>query len=341
MPEHGIYLFAVTVSDRFEEGLGIPALPSAYGDVEAIAVDGIVALVSDYRGPAISEIPQEDVVRHLMLHQLVVETAARRDFVLPVRLGTVVSDRAALTRLLRAGGDLIRDSWKKFSGHVEIDVAVTWDLDTVLQEVAVDPDVLAAKALAEEAGTEQQSLILDVGRLVAAKLEERRTEIARALLGALGPHVRDRQNNALVNDTLVANTAFLLGAEDLNAFDSALQTVDEDLEGKYNFRRVGPLPLYSFATVHVRELGQDRLDNARRLLGLPDTYDEDDVNQWFRSLAVVLHPDANPGDTDAADRFERLVHARDDLVVACRNRGSKSDCGPVLYFTVERSAGRA
>lgn len=316
-------------------------LPSQYGEVETIAVDDMVALGCAYRGPSITEIPQAEIVRHLMLHQQVIETAARCDHVLPVRLGTVVPDEAEVSRLLRAGSELIHQTWRRFAGLVEIDVAVTWELDEVLKEVSGDPAVLSAKEAVAAAPAEQRSaLIVDAGRLVAARLDDRRAEIQRVLTAALGPHVRDSQNNALVNDTLVCNTAFLVRERDVRAFDSALQAVDSDLAGRYNFRRVGPLPLYSFATLHVRELGQERLQAAQAVLGLSGDYDEDAVDQKFRALAVVLHPDANPGDDTAADRFERLAGARADLVAACRNRGSDTSAGPVLYFSVERSVGR-
>lgn len=331
----------MAVSDRFGPLLKVPELRSEYGDVEAIVVDDMVALASDYRGPAITEVPQAEIVRYLMLHQQVIETAARRDHVLPVRLGTVVRDEAEVARLLRGGRDLIHETCRRFEGHVEIDVAVTWDLDEVLAEIAVDPQVVSAKEAAAGAPAGQRSaLVLDVGRLVAAKLEDCRAEIQRVLITTLKPHVRDFQRNVLVNDTLVCNTAFLVRDRDVEAFDAALRVVDDELAGRYNFRRVGPLPVYSFATLHVCELAPGRIEAAQELMGLFGTYDEAAVDQKFRALAVVLHPDSNPGDDTAADRFEQLARARADLVAACRNRGAGAPGGRVLYFSVERSVDR-
>lgn len=342
MSEPGIYLFAVAVSDRFEPRLAVSELRPEYDEVEAIAVDDMVALGSAYRGPAITEIPQAEIVRYLMMHQQVIETAARCDHALPVRLGTVLRDEAQVRRLLRAGSELIHHTWARFAGQVEIDVAVTWELEDVLKEVAGDPEVLSAKnAVAAASADERSALMLGVGKLVADILDDRRARIRRQLIAALRPHVQDFQNNALVNDTLVCNTAFLVREQDVAAFDAALQTVDHDLAGRYNFRRVGPLPLYSFATLHVRELGQERLQAAQGLLGLSVGYDEELVDRKFRALAVVLHPDSNPGDDTAADRFEQLARARADLVTACRNRGCDNESGPVLFFSIERSVDRA
>ena len=350
MSESGTYLFAVAVSERFGDRPVASAmrsdygaaLRSEYGEVRPQKVDDMVALCCDYRGPAISEVPQVEIIRYLMIHQQVIEWAARRDFVLPVRLGTVVPDVESVGRLLRGGSELIHETWKRFNGHVEIDVAVTWDLEQELQQVARDTDVVSAKeAVAGAPPDEQSGLIVGVGKLVAAKLDERRSEIRRILIDALRPHIRDYQNNAMVNDTLVCNTAFLVPEAGVRAFDAALEAVDSDLSGKYNFRRVGPLPLYSFATLHVRELSRDRLEAARERLGLPEDYDESAVDRRFRELAVVLHPDANPGDDTAADRFEQLARARADLVMACQMRSGDAIPGPILYLSVERTADRA
>lgn len=342
MSEAGVYLFAVGLSGRFGARPVAPPMRSEYGEVRALEVDDMIALCCDYRGPAMAEVPQVEIIRYLMIHQQVIELAARRDFVLPVRLGTVVPDEESVAGLLRGGSDLIHETWKRFDGHVEIDVAVTWDLDQELQHVAGDPDVVAAKeAVAGAPADEQSGLIVGVGKLVAAKLDERRAEIRRILIAALRPHVRDYQNNAMVNDTLVCNTAFLVSEDSVESFDAALQEVDSELSGRYNFRRVGPLPLYSFATLHVRELSRDRVEAARELLGLPEDFDEPAVDRKFRELAVVLHPDANPGDAAAADRFEELARARADLAMACRTRGTNAASGPILYFSVERSADRS
>lgn len=341
MSEEGVYLFAVAVSDRFDDQPVAPAMRSEYGPVEPVVVADMVALCSDYWGPGIADIPQVEVIRYLMIHQQVIEAAARRDHVLPVRLGTVVRDEAAVVQLLSGSSELIHKTWNQFAGQVEIDVAVTWDLDEVLGQLAGDADVLAAKgAVAVAAAEDQSALVIGVGKLVAAKLDQRRAEIRRVLIAALGPHVRDHQNNALVNDTLVCNTAFLLDEDKIEAFDAALRSVDDELLGRYNFRRVGPLPLYSFATLHVRELGRDRVGAALELLGLPPDCAEEAVDRRFRELAVAAHPDANPGDDTAADRFEQLARARADLVTASRNRGHGADSAPILYFSVERSAER-
>jgi len=53
MTESGTYLFAVAVADRFDLPADLTKLPGEFGQVRAVAADGLVALVSSYSGPAI------------------------------------------------------------------------------------------------------------------------------------------------------------------------------------------------------------------------------------------------------------------------------------------------
>jgi molecular chaperone DnaJ len=48
-----------------------------------------------------------------------------------------------------------------------------------------------------------------------------------------------------------------------------------------------------------------------KILGVPDTAPQKDVTRAYRKLARQLHPDANPGDTAAEDRFKDVSAAYD------------------------------
>lgn len=342
MSETDTYLFAVAASTQFGPRIALPGLPDEFGPVRPVVVDDVVALVSTYSGPAIQDFPQNELVRRLVLHQTVIEYLMQRDSVLPVRLGTVLDDDA-VTRLLQAQGELIGAAWEQYRDAVEIDIAATWKLEETLAELAQDPEVMAAKAAAVSvpAGSPTDA-VLDVGKLVEAKLNERRVKVESQVLEALRPHVRDLQLNQVVSDELVCNFAALVGKTSLVAFDEALHQRDVELEGRYLFRRVGPLPPYSFATVHVQRIGLEAIDAAQAMFELPASFDEVAVLDRYRSLALVLHPDVRRTDPHAPLRFEDLNRARSVLLAVCRNRidATRIPASPVLYASVERSVGR-
>jgi len=56
------------------------------------------------------------------------------------------------------------------------------------------------------------------------------------------------------------------------------------------------------------------LEQARRTLGLPVRANGVDVRRAFKRLALEHHPDRNPGDARAAERFRKICLAHEILI---------------------------
>ena len=67
-----------------------------------------------------------------------------------------------------------------------------------------------------------------------------------------------------MDDRMVANLALLLPKPASDALDRRLAELDEEFGSRLNFRCVGPLPPYSFATVEVNPPSFEAIDRARR-----------------------------------------------------------------------------
>src|SRR5262249_38094449 len=50
-------------------------------------------------------------------------------------------------------------------------------------------------------------------------------------------------------------------------------------------------------------------DDPYAMLGVPKTASQDDISKAFRKLAKELHPDLNPNDKAAAERFKKVSAA--------------------------------
>jgi len=336
-------VFAVAPADLLGPTIEVDALPEQFESVRAVVAGGLVAFVSTYRGPVIEEVPQSELTGRLLLHQQVIEQLMRTSNVLPVRLGTILEDDEAVAWLLRGSGELLRSTWEKFRDTVEIDIAATWDIGEILAQIAGDPDVEAAKSAALAASTEQRpEAAIGVGQLVEAKLHERRGELERKILEQLQPCASDMQLNAVVSDELVCNIALLVDQSRAADIDATLHRLDAELDGRYNFRRVGPLPPYSFATVHVHRIGPDEIERSLAVLELSGSFDESAVQDQYRVLALTRHPDVRTTDPSAARDFEDLTGARTTLMSVCRNRPDTSciSDSAIFHASIERSIGR-
>ncbi|MEI8081036.1 MAG: GvpL/GvpF family gas vesicle protein [Actinomycetes bacterium] len=343
MTKSGKYLFAVAVADRFDLPVDLAKLPGEFGQVHAVAADGLVALASSYSGPAIEDVPQKELTGRLLLHQQVIEDLMRGGSLLPVRVGTVLQDGDAVAALLGGSRKLLLTTWDQFRGTVEVDIAATWNLAEVLAQVSVDPDVVAAKAQAMRASAESRpAAVVRVGQLVGSKLDQRRSEMESVVLASLSPLANDVRLNAVVSDELVCNLALLVDKIKVGQIDDALYRLDSDLDGRYDFRRVGPLPAYSFATVHVNRIEPAQIQQALAMLELSADFDEATVLERYRELAMARHPDVRAAEPQAAKDFEELTAAKATLLSACRNRSSANAIAgaSVLFASIERSAGR-
>ncbi len=332
MPEAATYLFAVAAADRLDQEANVRELPAQFGPVRTIFVDGLVAIVSTYSGPTIEDVPQSELMAHLLLHQQVIEDLGHTDGVLPVRIGAVFDDDDEVERLLRGSAPVLGASLQHSRGMVEIDVAATWQIDEILAECAVDPEVSDARSAAMQGPTEVRSAAaLGVGRLVAEKLGKRRGELELRVLKELEPYAKEARPNAVASDTLVCDIALLVEQDEARHIDEALHRLDAEFDGRLNFRSVGPLPPYSFATVRVHRVTRDEIERAVALLALGSTFDLASIFEQYRQLALTRHPDVLRANPQAAKDFEDLTWARATLASVCQNL---PDCTRVPWSDV-------
>lgn len=336
------YLFAV--ADESHPGVKAPGvtLPATYAQLQSVRAAGLVAFVSEYRGPALEEVSQAELPARLLIHQQVLEALMAAGDLLPVRLGTVLPDRQAVADLLEASQSALRDALVRTEGLVEVDVAAVWDIKAVLGRTATDPDVVAARdaAMAGPAADREMAAVA-LGRLVEAKIEALRDEVAGTVLARLRANARDIVSNPVTSQDLVCSIALLMSPLEIDEVDASLHELDASLGGRFDFRRIGPLPPYSFATVGLRRIEPAVIAEAAALLGVPDTFDAQTVLDNYRELALARHPDRSR-ESDAAAAFEALTNAKATLLEVTRISGGVGRVAQaILTAEVQRTVGRS
>jgi hypothetical protein len=303
------YIYAVIPSGQ--RGIfGVGGVGDNHDEVYSIPNRNVAAVVSasplaDYRG-----LKREQAVRYLVAHQRVVETVMQDLPVLPVKFGTVLPDEAWVHRLLMQGGTLFRTTLEQIAGRVQMEVVVLWNLQKVFQEIGQEAHIAQLKE--EIAGRPAEETLVErvaVGQMVQAALEQRRAAVRACVVCPLRELAQDLVINPSMDDSMVANVALLLDQAGREALDRQLELLDQQFEGQLLFRRVGPLPPYSFATVEVQAPSFEAVDAARRLLGLGEMAAAGEIKQAYHRLAGQLHPDRNREDPEAEARMTELTQA--------------------------------
>lgn len=335
---------------------GLSGFPPRPEEVRTVAFGGLACVVSNYSGEDFASLPKETLLRCLMAHQEVIERVMQDHPVLPVKFGTVVEGEVEVRRLIQQSHSRLSHALERLTGKMEMEVAATWDLKQVLEAVGQEDEILRLKeSIARRPATEVLEVQIQAGRVVKESLDRRREVHQQRLLRSLGGAALDVQPNALVADEMVLNVAFLIEKKREEEFDEQVRKLDEALNGEVSFRIVGPLPPYSFATVEVARPSVEKLNEARRLLGLGASVSQAEVKQAFRRLAAQKHPDARGTNGQGDREFVVLRQAYDLLTAYCRGQedsdGAKTgerhfslapeDVSQAFLVSIRRASGEA
>jgi DnaJ-domain-containing protein 1 len=307
------YLYGVVPADQAKD-FGPIGLDGE--EVRTVSDGGIGIVISTAAPVAFFEIPPEKTLQYLAHHQRVLERVMLDCTVVPVKFGTFCEkarDDAEVVRILRCGGKEFAGALESYAGKAEFDVAVSWaDLKSILAEIARDETVVSMKARIDnhaEATVEQR---VRLGQLVKELLDRKNKATAERLLVTLRTKWRNIVVNPTRDDSAVLNAAVLIDRAEQAEFDRVLEQLNRSYDDRLTFRRVGPLPPYSFATAEVKTVQASRLDAARRLLGLGESASLAEIKGAYRRMLQELHPDRNTR-AGAAERLQDISAAHELL----------------------------
>ena len=294
-------------------------------------------------GPA-ADIPavrrdRAQLARMLLAHQQLVERIMPSLPVLPVEFATIAANRGRIEHCLENGAAVFAKSFAALRGKTQFEILVTWNLEAVFAQIALDPKVVDFKKALPAApnGVPSEEAGLQLGMLVKRIFEQRRADLGQRLRQELQKVAVDAVENALMDDSMVLNLAVLIDAEAGDALDACLETLDAAHDGRLNFRCVGPLPPHSFATVEVSFLEDGEIARAREVLALETVGDAEMLRDAYRRRAKQIHPDGVAGGAGGQDigalkhAYETLssyVEAGGPVVVAVRRQEPPATPGP-------------
>jgi len=315
-----IYVYAIVpaAGRQMFDGAGVWA-PEP--QVRIIRGDALAAVVGaappvDFRG-----LSREDAIHHLLAHQRVVECVMRSSAALPVKFGTTLPDEAAVVSMLKRGAAVLTAPLTELSQHIQFELIVSWRIDDVLREVAAEEAVVRLKTeIAAQAAGATNDQRLAIGKLVKESIDSRRETCRSRIVATVRSATADLVENAVMDDRMVASLALLLPTGASDALDQRLAKLDEEFGSRLNFRCVGPLPPYSFATVEVSLPSFEAVDRARRVLSLGEKAGLAEIKSAYRRQIRQVHPDlmaavpVDEGDaTRLTDAYKTLMNYAEAL----------------------------
>jgi len=276
----------------------------SWRDISAVVTD---APVVDYLA-----MPKDTLARLLVRHQQVIERVMARHTILPLKLGTCAEGEEQVRQILAQGCGTIEDALEKARGVVEVDVTATiGDFGSFLRHVSqvAEIDSLKQSLLRthEKVTVEDQ---MRIGMLMERHASQEKQRMSTEIHAALGHIAEGLKDHDLMDDRMVLNSAFLIRRDRQEEFDGRVEQLNARFDDKLDFRRVGPLPPYSFHTLEVRVPDFEEVDWARRQLGLSGEFiTVDGIKKAHRRLALTCHPDKNPGVPDIEKKFADMSRA--------------------------------
>jgi hypothetical protein len=310
--DKSLYIYGFVPNDHNDEQL--KQLESI--GVSAIPFQETSAIVSPKSMIDISQLSKEALAELMIHHQKTIESLMNMGFntIIPMRLGTFTNNSFELIRVIEKEYGLIMETTEKVSNLIEVEIISTWsDFGQIMAEIAVNPEVveMKEKSLNSETGITQADQ-LNLGYLVKKILDGLQSEYATKITETFSTLYESTKQHELMDDQMVSNTAFLIHRSKLILFEKALDELDENLNGKLNFKFVSPLPCYSFYTMELKSLPFEEIESAKKELGLNDSTSENNLQQAYLDKAKLLHPDTNSGE-DATIIFNQIKKAHQTL----------------------------
>ena len=308
MSVEGRYIYGF-INTNEQKNLGFIGIEQR--EVHTFPYKDVAAVVSDLPLIQFDSLPKETLLRNLAIYQAVIEKVMKSHSIIPIKFGTILQGEKDLKKMLEKGYGQINTNLKEMEDKIELDVAALWsNMETVLKELAEEEEI---KRLKEEAVSKPPEQVFEIkiqlGKLVKDTLDRKREECASQLLDVLKKEAEIYHSHAVMDDSMIMNTAFLIDKDRQETFESKVDQLDKQYNGGINFRIVGPLPPYSFTTLEMKKVEFGELNEAREMLGLGEEATILEIKDIYRELSKKFHPDKYPGDQEAQKRFEKITGA--------------------------------
>lgn len=280
--------------------------------LEMISYGEIAAVTSPLRTISFDRLEKEAAKESIFKHQEVNSHLFATHTVVPVRFGTIAEDSVQVKELLKKIYLQVKAALKRLEGKIELVMRVSWDLKVVLQEVKGEIQI-------ENAGVTDLEEKIAIGRRLFEAVDKRKRTIINTIHTGLYPLAVECSVGSMPQEAeeMIFDRSYLIEREKEPFFDEAVNHIANEYEDRLAFKYLGPLPPYSFARLEITQGNFEVVDEARKALGLAERSSLEEIKASYRRLSLMHHPDRNPADPSAEERFKNVTRAYEILETYC------------------------
>jgi len=316
--------------------------------ISSVQYRDIAAVVREVDAKIAEELEshEEELKDWLEAYQQTSIDILRHCTMLPLRFGIMVDRKEDVEEFLSASYMHLKWALGSLRGKAEFAVHLSWDLNAVLQEIGSD-----TQWLSEAKESIELSDKLEIGRLLFKAADAKKKEIVDSIHRKLSEVSSNSSEGRSADESIIMNRSYLIEKAAEETFDKVMEELGQEGESYLSIKYMGPMPPYSFAPLEFK-LGNFKLiDEARKRLSLPEHAGFENIKSSYRKLSLEHHPDKNPGDEQASERFRQIDEAYRILAAYCYScAGSPASKENVEYsftqdnveevFVVERALTR-
>jgi hypothetical protein len=333
----GLYVYGVMQG----EALARQELSDVFPEQQLLVVsrDALGAVVA-----ATDQGKFEATEENLLHHFEVLSKLMKFGPVFPIRFGTVARSEEEIRSLLTSLSGMIDQVLERLGGKTEFDVEARWNPQVAYGQIAeADLEIKAFKErVAGQGGAPSMEDRIAVGQLMAKAVGRHAQVCQRRIQESLCEVALESVPLPLKRETeLFMNRAFFVEGERQEAFEKKIYELGESFHDAVHFKYAGPLPPYSFTGCEITAATPAMLDEARQVLELGETFTKDQFSDQHRKLSLLWHPDRQPGNPEAVERFKRLSASAEllDRFFAQQGQEFVKNSLPETIFLVAKAVG--
>jgi len=281
------------------------------GEIYSIQFEDVGAVVSDVFENC--KIGMEEV----KIHDEALRKIMQPQAVIPMSFGIVAKDEEEIRNILKRARMKLKKTLEKVGNKLQINVKISWDKDVLASILNENVEIRKLTLKAKE--NADQSMRIELGRKVKSALDEKKKEYMPEITSVLKRLSCDSEENKIPDEDTLMNAAFLVEKNREHEFYDKLDELEKKYAHKLKFLAVGPLPPYNFTKLCVKRIDFDAVEEARKTLGLSCEVSISEINSAYNSMVRRYHPDLNPDDPAAEEKFKKIKNAYDLLTKYCEH----------------------